>query len=197
MRAVAKAMRPYGTTVAFHSGEIRLGWFGPWSPNAFVRLLEYIPRIGFLVSLPIVLWNLFVLVVERVHQAVQRSIFKLDHVHLVDSQDDRWKPTFRRLAYHSQLIVMDLSMATAGVEYEAEFLSEPGLARRLIVIHDGTPAGIRAAEQHIDSLRAAHLDLTVPVVPYDVWHLRRLTARLGELSSSQVSLRQTRGERIG
>lgn len=190
MRAVARAMRPLGTTVAFHAGEARLGWFGPLGRSPIFRVIGFIPKVGPLVSVPLLLWNLSVLVIERLHQAAQRSIFRMNGVELVDSMDDRWKPTFRRLAYASRMIVMDISATSAGLAYEAEFLRDPGIARRLIFIHNGSMAGLRVADEIVMSLRSADPDLTVPVVHYSVWSLRRLTARLGELARSHFDCTQ-------
>jgi hypothetical protein len=173
MRAVAKGMRPYGTTVAFHAGEAAISWLGLAEPTPVMRFF-----VGRLSSL----WNLLVRLIGGTFSAVERSMFKVAHVALVDSLNDRWQATFRRLAYHSQFIVMDTSAASAGVVYEAEFLRDPDLARRLILIHDGTPTGLASTERQIKSLQPLNPGLTIPVIPYSDWRLHQLTARLGELS---------------
>jgi hypothetical protein len=100
----------------------------------------------------IALWRSTVWVIERLYRAVGRSVFKLNHIVIIDSFDDSWQSTFHRLAYHSKVIVMDLSAASSGVDYETEFLRAPDLASRMVVIHDGHPTALRTAEQHVNSL---------------------------------------------
>jgi hypothetical protein len=184
--AVAKAIQPFGTTVAFHAGELRLGWFRVVGNPRVIRVIEFIPYVSLIVTVPLLIWNLFVLVSELGTRVIERAIFRLNRIELVDSKDDRWQPTFRRLAFHSRLIVMDISMASGGVEYEAVFLRDPHLAKRLILIHNEDPSAIKTAEQHLASLRIADPDLTIPLVPYEAGDLRRLTQTLGELAACRM-----------
>src|SRR5262245_51783647 len=104
MRAIAQAMRPFGTTVALHAREEFLG-LKLVERGPVLTFITRIPRVGLLVSLPLLVWNSSIFLIAL----SQRAMFRWYGVKLVDVQDDRWRSTFRQLAFHSHLIVMDAS----------------------------------------------------------------------------------------
>lgn len=165
MRAVARAMRPLGTTVALHGREAR-------APFGKRRLSPLIMIMGAVWWMSVVLWNVLMQLMEQ----VPAWNLKWHGVELVDTKDDGWRPTFRRLAFRSRFIVMDVSRSGAGLSYEADFIADLELASRLIVLHQGSASARAAAEAHVQRLRGLGLD--VPIVGYRNWHLRQLTSDL-------------------
>jgi hypothetical protein len=183
MLAIARATQPFGTTVALHADEELLA-LKPVQMGPILRAISYIPRLGLLVSLPLVVWNGSILLLQLVMVFVSRGMFRWHRLELVDVSDDRWRSRFRQLAFHSRLIVMDVSSTTAGVLYEAEFIADIELSGRLVLLHDGTPSARRAAEQQVERLQAAGVH--VPVVAYGIWRLRRLTRELREVAKRHL-----------
>jgi hypothetical protein len=172
MQAVARAMHPFGTTVALHANEARLGL----KPVASKRFVQALPMLGILGAVPIIAWDALVMLVEF----VERQLFPASGLELVEVTDDRWQPTFRRLAYRARMIVMDGSAATSGVTYETEFIADLALGNRVVLLHRTTTRARTAAEGHAARLRAA--GLSVPLVPYSIWRLHQLTADLGAVA---------------
>jgi hypothetical protein len=162
MRAVAEALRPYGKTVALHDREAR-------APFGRIKYRFLTTRLVGVV--PIAIWNLSMRAIEAF------SGWRLERhgVELVDARNDGWQPTFRRLALRSRLIVMDTSASAAGLAYEAGFISDLGLANRLLLLHDAS----RAPESLL-------LPEGLHVVNYRMWALRRLTADLRQAASGQL-----------
>jgi hypothetical protein len=118
------------------------------------------------------LWNAGVRLVE----VGLGWVFTLNGVALVDTKDDRWQSTFRGLALRSRVIVMDVSAAHRGLDYEAEFIADLDLVNRLILIQNVSSRV--TSEQHVERLRSGRS--RIPIVRYRTWNLRRLTADLHE-----------------
>jgi hypothetical protein len=180
MQAIARAMRPFGGTVALHASEELLG-LRPVDPGPVLKAIMRVPRLGLLVSLPLLVWNLSLLLLVL----VLRLIFRWQRLELIDVQDDRWRAKFRQLALHSHLIVMDASARTAGVLYETEFIADLELSGRLILLHNRTPTARLAAERHVKRLQA--LNVSVPLVPYSIWNLSQLTSDLAAIACGRLS----------
>jgi hypothetical protein len=177
MRAIARATQSSGTMVALHGPEARLGLSRMQDSGHFE---------GFFVPFYEWMWNTSVTFI----QFVLRGTLLAHGVELVDVNADRWSQTFRRLASHSSVIIMDASVATAGLYYEADFIADLALADRLILLHNGRPAARVAAEQYVERLHPA--GIAVPIVPYSIWRLRRLTADLDTLFASRQNGGATR-----
>lgn len=171
MRAVARAMRPFGVTVALHASEARvqvrranLDFFDRSSRSSY----------GFNVIMWLmILWNAWLWVAE-----VSKGWYlRWCGIILVDAPGDAWPSTFRRLAAHSSVIVMDVSAATAGLAYEAQFIADLSLTDRLIFLLnrssslDNVPAIPQVQELYSTGL-------TIPVVRYRIGWLHRLTREL-------------------
>ena len=118
------------------------------------------------------LWNTLVTFIEFVFRGSMSAI----GVEVVDVNPDRWSQTFRRLASHSSVIVMDVSAATAGLFYEADFIADLALTDRLVLIHNGGREASLAARWFVERLHPN--GVPVPIVPYSIWRLQRLTADL-------------------
>ena len=162
MRAIARAMRPLGATVALHAGEAR-------SPIGQVRIRERENTVGVVM---LSAWNKLVMLIEW----ALGSIFTWEGVELVDTDNASWQSTFRELAFRSRWIVMDVSAPNDGLDYEAEFIADMDLADRLILLHNPSLAPHVNAEQHVDRLRSGRA--RIPIITYNTWRLRDLTKRL-------------------
>jgi hypothetical protein len=172
MRAIAQATRPFGTMVALHGPEGRLGLSRvPRDRRHFGAVLSYFYDW---------IWNNSVTFIEFVF----RGSMLAHGVELVDSSADRWSQTFRRLASHSSVIVMDASAATTGLSYEADFIADLALTDRLVLLHDGGREARIAARQFVERLHPERVP--VPIVPYSIWRLRRLTADLATQVARRV-----------
>ena len=171
MRAIARATRPFGTMVALHGPEGRLG---------LSRVRDSRHVFGIFVYFYEWMWNTLVTFIEFVF----RGSMLAHGVELVDSNADRWSQTFRRLASHSSVIVMDASAATTGLSYEADFIADLALTDRLVLLHDGGREAQVATRRFVERLHPERVP--VPIVPYSIWRLRRLTADLATQVARRV-----------
>jgi hypothetical protein len=153
LRAVGHAMHPFGTTVAlldqtdhpFHWSKVPTITFGMTS-----------------------LIDLFFAALYGLWKLLRRRGVTL--VGKVD--DERWHSTFRGLALHSRLIVMDVSRSGTGLAYEADYISDLGLSDRLILVHEegSTP------DDTLGHFREK--GITPPVVSYESWRLGQFAQEL-------------------
>ena len=161
LKAVARAMRPFGRTAALNAGEDRA--------PVFMRIWSKI--------------NLESWLLHRLYNiATRRELRSLD-IELIDVVDERWRDQFHRLAFRSALIVVDVSASSAGVRYETEFVRDLGLANRMVVVHNGSSNAMTSLMVEAGHLQS--LGLTIPIVHYQWWALRRMTKEIRRIAESR------------
>src|SRR4051812_3863380 len=152
LRAVGRAMRPFGTTVALMDQTDR-----PFR-RLKVRLIGW--------RLTMVL-NVLLAVGDVVWTVRRRGVQLVGKV-----EDATWQATFRGLALHAQLIVMDVSASGSGLVYETDYIADLGLADRLILI--------QTAESPSEDTRRhlAEKGVNVPLLVYRTWRLGEFAREL-------------------
>jgi hypothetical protein len=104
--------------------------------------------------------NVLLAIIDAIWRLRRRGVRLVGKV-----EDATWQATFRGLALHSRLIVMDVSASGAGLAYESDYIADLGLMDRLILIQAaGSPSG--DARRHFAE-KGAH----VPLLLYRTWRL--------------------------